>query len=277
MTERVIIIGVGNVGGAILAYCKAEGIDAVGLGRAELDQWLHDDSVVINERTTIVIAVKDAELDSVAVKLAGIKKDRLNSVLMLHVNGSRTKSVLDVCEHYGAICAAAHPFQTFNNSNPDALHGIGWGVHCADEVYPRVSQFISTLSGSPFQLKLQNDSDKIIYHAAAVAASNFTYAAFQLARCLASEAGIPAEKFLVPIMHRTLHNAQISIENNQDFDVTGPLVRGDVDAVKKQLAVIPVAQRKQFVNLSLALLEMVRGRISDQAYAELLREVTESA
>jgi predicted short-subunit dehydrogenase-like oxidoreductase (DUF2520 family) len=181
----------------------------------------------------------------------------LQGALVMHVNGSLGADILEPLQACGAMISAAHPFQTFGSADPSALEGIGWGIECDDGAWPLTEEFVKLTGGVPFRLPKTDPVSKRRYHAAAVAASNFTYAAYDLARNLAKEAGIPEETFLVPIMQRTLDNAATAMREGAPFALTGPLVRGDIEAVQRQLDAMPDNLREQYICLTNALKEVV--------------------
>ncbi len=77
----------------------------------------------------------------------------------------------------------------------------------------------------PFAL---DDSQRALYHAGAVVASNFLVTLHRAAADLAESAGAPPEA-LVPLMRRVIEN---------DFELTGPIERGDWETVEAHLAAI---------------------------------------
>lgn len=268
--KRVTIIGAGRVGGALAARLRTKQVDVHTVNRQLYMDWLKSNEPLGD---AIIVAVKDADLISVIDKIAGYRAHHFNGVLALHVNGSHGKDALTSWKTDGALIAAAHPFQTFSDQDPSALDGIGWGVDADDGVWPLVKQFVELTGGFPSRLKDPSNIAKRRYHAAAVAASNFTYAAYELARRLADDVGIDPERFLVPIMRRTLENAADAIHDEEPFAVTGPLVRGDVDGVRHQLAAIPDELKPLYRSLSFALLDVVAGRLDPSKLAELRAEL----
>lgn len=212
----------------------------------------------------IVLACKDAFLPAVIQRLAEQYGERLAGSLVMHVNGSLGTDILEPIRACGAMVAAAHPFQTFGDADPKLLEGIGWGVECDDDAWPLTEEFVKLTGGFPFRLPKTDPVSKRRYHAAAVAASNFTYAAYDLARGLANEAGIPVETFLVPIMQRTLDNAAKAMHDGTPFALTGPLVRGDMDAVQRQLDAMPENLREQYIHLTDALKEVIKRVASSE-------------
>jgi predicted short-subunit dehydrogenase-like oxidoreductase (DUF2520 family) len=69
---------------------------------------------------------------------------------------------------------------------------------------------------------------RALYHAGAVVASNFLVTLHRAASALVEAAGAPPEA-LVPLMRRVIEN---------DFELTGPIERGDWETVEAHLRAI---------------------------------------
>ena len=268
MINNVTIIGGGRVGGSIQKRCDERGVSAAVVLRTNFENWCKSTESIGD---VLVVATKDNVLESIVEQIALLRTNSLAGVLVLHVNGSADVDVLSPLHAAGAITAAAHPFQTFSSNDPTALDGIGWGVQCSDEAWPRTRAFVEMLGGLPWLLADVTHERKLRYHAAAVAASNFTYAAYELARKLAEDANIPANVFLAPIMKRTVDNATHALSKHEAFAITGPLARGDVDGVRRQFEAIPSEQRDLYRHLSLALLAVVGERLGEETRLEMQR------
>ncbi len=257
----ITIIGRGRVGGALEQRATAVGHTVTCVERAAFAQWCTHDGPIGD---ILVIATKDDVLPDVVASIATARAHSLSGVVVIHVNGSLGTDVLMPMQRCGALCAAAHPFQTFGSQDPSALDGIGWGVESGDAAWSVVRELITSLGGVPWRFTEMSHDRKRRYHAAAVAASNFTYAAYELARRLAAAADIPADVFLVPIMQRTLQNAAGALRRNEQFAITGPIMRGDVHAVRRQLESIPEDDRALYCYLSRALLDVVAHEWSNE-------------
>ncbi|RPI67066.1 MAG: DUF2520 domain-containing protein, partial [Ignavibacteriae bacterium] len=257
MIGHVTIIGHGRVGGAIAARLHERNVRVDVIDRDHFEQFLHSSAPIGD---ILVIAVKDASMPDVIERTARERASSLGGVTVLHVNGSLGRDVLAPFQQHGALIAAAHPFQTFRDADPSALDGIGWGcessaVHRPSSVVhrpmPIVDEFVTVTGGVAVELADTSDEGKRRYHASAVAASNFTFAAYELGRRLAESAQIDPMIFLAPIMKRTMHNAVDALQYHDAFGDTGPLVRGDVEGVKRQLMAIPEDLRPLYRQLSL--------------------------
>jgi predicted short-subunit dehydrogenase-like oxidoreductase (DUF2520 family) len=258
MIRGVTIIGTGRVGGAIAKRLHDRGVMVHAIAHRDFATWLGTHASV---GQALILAVSDAAMSDVVRAIAASTRSLID-VVALHVNGSLRPYVLQPLTAMGATIASAHPFQTFATDDPTALDGIGWGVECTDDDWPLIDRLVQATGGLPVRLTDMTDDRKRMYHAAAVAASNFTYAAYQLGRDLADVVGIPADVMLPPIMQRTCSNAIAALQTDAPFGMTGPIVRGDVEGVQRQLDALPAEQRLIFAQLGLALVEVVTHRHS---------------
>lgn len=266
MITHVTIVGRGRVGGAIHHRLNERGIAVTVIRRDGFDAWCSGHESIGN---ILIVATKDDVLRAVVDRIVERRGNDLHDVLVLHVNGSLGTELLSPVHDVGALAAAAHPFQTFGDDDPSALDEIGWGVQCDDAAWHLTREFVELLGGIPWLMTDVSHERKRRYHAAAVAASNFTYAAYELARRLADDADIPVDVFLIPIMQRTLKNASEALEKNLPFAITGPLIRGDVDGVRRQFESIPAEERDLYRHLSLALLQVVGGGLDSATRDEM--------
>lgn len=296
MIERVTIIGNGRVGGALAARLRERGVDVAVVDRQHFEEFLTSTSPIGD---LLIIAVKDAVMRDVIERTASSRSADLDGVVVLHVNGSLTPDVLAPFKQYGALIASAHPFQTFRDADPKVLDGVGWGCQASDVRRPAsdvqrptsdvrrpstvtsaadaVKQFVAATGGVFVDLGEMTPEEKRLYHASAVAASNYAYAAYELGRQLAGRVGISAETFLIPIMRQTFENAADALRDNTAFGVTGPIVRGDVEGVQRQYAAIPDDLKPMYRHLSLALLEVVGGKLEPHTVDAIRRSLDASS
>ncbi len=292
MIKHVTIIGAGRVGGALATRLRDMEVSTRVVTRSEFEAWCMSnevvgDVVVLAVRDTNVVHVSeaiargaDSHTDNVQTDKVQADKshtnERLRGALVIHLNGSMRLDALRACLDAGARVGAAHPFQTFADADPSLLDGIGWGIECTDDVWPLLEEFVKRTGGIPHRLDLVDDHHKRIYHTAAIAASNYTYAAYELGRRLALKAGIPVDVFLLPIIEQTHTNAAIALHGNTAFLLTGPIQRGDVAAVARQLDSIPAAERNVYIHLSLALLHLNKEKMPEEAFTKLLALLSEA-
>lgn len=170
----------------------------------------------------IIIAKADnyisESLNQIRIQFADSLKDKV----ILHLSGSKGTELYEDYKDTKSIVASAHPYQTFYYPDPTILKDICWGVQTSSN-YSVIEEIISGFGGKAFNLTNLTPEEKILYHASAVAVSNYLTTLVQLGRSLAQSAGIDPTQFIPPIMKTTL-------ENNFRFDeipLTGPIARAD--------------------------------------------------
>ena len=204
MFESVHVIGGDRAGAAIAARLAERGV-AVAIGRPP-----------IPESELVILAVPDSEIAEVAQE---VHRGRWVAL----VSGTTPLSALAPHKRRFAV----HPLQTLTlDRGPEQLDGA-WAAITAETAGARrrARWLAETLGLRPFELA---DADRIIYDAGALVGGNFVVTLYRVASRLLRDAGAPPEA-IVPLMRRTIEN---------DFDLTGPIARGDLDTVDAHIAAL---------------------------------------
>jgi predicted short-subunit dehydrogenase-like oxidoreductase (DUF2520 family) len=199
MIDRIHVIGSGRVGSTVAARLRERGI-AVGPNDPEL----------------VLLCVPDSAIADTAQGLTP-------GPWVAHVSGATPLAALDPHERRFSV----HPLQTFTRARgPEQLDGA-WAAVTAetDEARSTGFQLAETLGLRPFELA---DSARTLYHAGAVFASNYLVTLHRAASLLLESAGAPPEA-LEPLMLQTIEN---------DFELTGPIARGDWATVDAHRAAV---------------------------------------
>ena len=192
MFESVNVIGSGRVGSAVSARLRERGVAV--RPNAEL----------------VLLCVPDTAIRSVA-------RDLEPGPWVAHVSGATPLAALEL----HASRFSMHPLQTFTRARgPEQLDGAFAAVTAETaDARERGFWFARTLGLEPFELA---DDARPLYHAGAAIAANYLVTLHRVASDLFRAAGAPPEA-LVPLMRRTIDN---------DFELTGPIERGDWDTVE---------------------------------------------
>lgn len=200
MFQRVRVVGLGRVGTAIKARLYERGIVLDEAGPPDL----------------VLLCVPDGSIREVARATAP-------GPWIAHVSGATALAALDPhVRRFGV-----HPLQTFTRARGAEQLDGAWAAVTAEREEARARGFwLADLLGlRPFEIR---DDSRVLYHAAAVIASNYLVTLFRSASRLCEEAGAPPEA-LVPLMRRTIDNG---------FELTGPIARGDWATLEAHLAAI---------------------------------------
>jgi predicted short-subunit dehydrogenase-like oxidoreductase (DUF2520 family) len=214
MIERIRIVGAGGrVGSTVSARLAERGI-------------AHD----ATDAELVLLCVPDRAIDEVAAETPV-------GPWVGHVSGATPLAALDPhVRRFGL-----HPLQTFSKSlGPEQLDGA-WGAVTAESDEARaVGRWLAeTLGLRPFGL---DDDARAAYHAGASMASNYLVTLRAAAASLLEAAGAPPEA-LDPLIRGVV---------DTDFELTGPIARGDWETVERHLAVIR-AERPELEELYLVL------------------------
>ena len=220
---------------------------------------------VLEGARTIILAVPD---DAIGL-VAGTLRPMVGAgQVVLHLSGLHDRSALLVLEPTGAALGSFHPLQTI----PDpATAAARWrGAYAAlegDAPAQAEGERLARLLGlHPIRLP---SGAKPLYHAAAVAASNYVVVLASLASRLAEQAGVPpadAARLYLPMVQGAAENLQRAAPADA---LTGPIRRGDVATIRIHLAQLSPADRGWYVALGLEALRLARaaGLEADRADA----------
>jgi predicted short-subunit dehydrogenase-like oxidoreductase (DUF2520 family) len=198
MITRVRVIGSGRVGSALAARLGERGIEQ------------DDDADVV------LLCVPDSTISEVAQGIGP-------GPWIGHVSGATPLAALDPHKRRLSL----HPVQTFTRARgPEQLDGA-WAAVTGEtpEALALGFELAELLGLHPFELQ---DAERPLYHAGAVIASNYLVTLEHAASDLFLAAGAPREA-LQPLMLRTIEN---------EFELTGPVARGDWDTVERHVQAI---------------------------------------
>ena len=200
--ESVTVIGSGRVGSAVAARLRERGVR------------------VDAEGELVLFCVPDDAITEVAAKTDV-------GPWVAHVSGATPLSALEPHRRRFSL----HPLQTFTRARgPEQLDGA-WAAVTAESDAARATGYglAEILGLRAFELA---DGARPLYHAGAAIASNYLVTLHAVASDLFRAAGAPPEA-LVPLMLRTIEN---------DFELTGPIERGDWETVEAHRRAIRAAR-----------------------------------
>jgi predicted short-subunit dehydrogenase-like oxidoreductase (DUF2520 family) len=206
MVRNMCVVGAGRVGSALAARLRQRGSTVRVSGR----------DLAVGNAELVLLCIPDSAIAAAARRIEP-------GPWVAHVSGATPLAALD--PHVRRF--SVHPLQTFTlRRGPEQLDGAHAAVTAQSEEARSLGFELASLLGlRPFELA---DENRALYHAGAAMASNYVVTLFRAASILLSEAGAPPEG-LVPLMRRTIDN---------DFELTGPISRGDWQTLERHLAAI---------------------------------------
>ena len=182
----------------------------------------------------------------------------------VHLSGLVARTALDSLAAAGYRTGTFHPLQTLPNPDSGSARLSGaWVGITADDLAPVLFEFAESLGMKPFTIA---DDKKSLYHAAAAAAANFPLASLAMSYDLFADAGVPFEAAR-PLVEAIVANA---FELGPRAALTGPVARGDVGTVRKQLDAIAVAEPGWVADFATLVKTLARISGNGPAFEEML-------
>ena len=195
----------------------------------------------------IWFCVPDAEIAGAARSLA--TSIEWKGRVALHSSGALASDELAALRRLGAAVASVHPLMTFVRGSRPLLVGVPFAIE-GDPAAVRVARrVVESVGGQAYSIR---QKDKAAYHAWGTFASPLFTALLATTEQVAALAGVnrkAARRRIIPILLQTLANyATFGAAGG----FSGPIVRGDVDTVKRHLRVLGDAPVAREVYVALA-------------------------
>ena len=281
MSERVFILGAGQVGVGLFRAFRAAHVEVVGLHSRRPSPVATSSGHLpssIGDANTIMVAVRDNQIDDAFAELVDAtstsgRRRLASGTVILHTSGGAEPEMQSRLGDMELGGGTFHPLVPFANPEraPELLRK-GWiGIDGDDSARATSRRLAGQIGARTLEIP---PGMKSIYHAAAVISSNFPVVLEAVASNLMISLGIPERS-----AHQAVHSLmEAAISNTADKDpeeaLTGPVIRGDVDTVQSHLQALrynPEA-RALYRRLSFAALEIANRRGTDpEQLAEIQR------
>ena len=185
-----------------------------------------------------LIATPDAQIAACATALAAARAATADGPrTVFHCSGALASDVLQALGDKGWQLASAHPILSFANAQSASAQFAG--TPCALEGDAPACALLQTvfgaIGGQCFALRSE---DKLLYHAAAVFATNFLPVLQSVAEAAWRDSGVPPELVLQlrsALLQNAVHNI---LAQGPAGALTGPAKRGDRAAIARQAAAV---------------------------------------
>ncbi|MBC7348793.1 MAG: DUF2520 domain-containing protein [Candidatus Aminicenantes bacterium] len=241
--KTLSIIGAGRVGTSLAAALTRKGLSLKYLsdplpGRARRVRQMisqgratTDNKLAARSAGIIFICVPD---DLIPVVVKELQELDWQGKYVFHTSGACASDLLQPLSKKGARVASFHPAQTFAGDLPEPglFQGIYIGLEGQAEAV-KLGQKLAARLGA--QALLLSAREKPLYHLALSISSNFLIVLLNEVKELLRTSGLEEEtilEILTPLLDKTLQNVKkLGIESS----LTGPVIRGDLETVKKHL------------------------------------------
>ncbi|MBA3404968.1 MAG: DUF2520 domain-containing protein [Gemmatimonadaceae bacterium] len=269
MSERLLIVGAGQVGRGLFRAFRACGVEVLGLHGRKPSPFTTSSGalpVSIANANTVIVAVRDDQIDDALEELMHERgptgRGRLAAgTVIVHTSGGAEPVLISQLAGVGLNGGTFHPLVPFANPEraPELLRKAWIGIDGDDHARATSRRLAGSLGARTLDIPA---GGKNIYHAAAVMSSNFPVVLAAAASRMLRDIGIP-ERSAQHAVHSLMEGAVSNIADTPPEEaLTGPVVRGDADTVRRHLIALrgyPEA-KALYKRLSLAALEIAHTR-----------------
>lgn len=190
----------------------------------------------------VVLAVPDGAIAGVAGAVRPVA-----GTVVAHLAGAVGLEVLEPHRRRAGV----HPLMALPDSKRGAelLLGGGWFGVAGD---PMAGEVVAALGGKSFAIA---DEQRVLYHAAAVIASNHLVGLLGQAERIASTVGVPFEAY-VGLALGALGNVAL---RGPAAALTGPAARGDEATIERHLGALPADERDAYAAMADQCRRLARG------------------
>ena len=199
---------------------------------------------------------------------------------VVHCSGAEPLDALEPAAASGSSTGSFHPFQTLAclgtpGEAAKRLEGVTFAIEGQGWVFGTLKKLASNLGGRAIRLRPE---DRAIYHASGAVSCGYLVALLKAAADLWEELGVSRAEALPTI----LRMAETTLANvsraGLDASVTGPLVRGDTDTLRRHLealerrlpSLVPL-----YCSLSHISLPLARDRVGEEKLGEMAQLLDE--
>ncbi len=242
MARSYTVIGTGKLGSALSISLLKAGYEIVSLfnhhpEKAETLAGQMGTSVISGVwpespgqlGEVVFICVPD---DAIAETARRLSLFDLSGRFIVHTSGTLPASVLKPVEQQGAVTAAFHPLQTFNqNSDESVFREIYISVQGDETATEELSIWARALKARPVII---SEEDKLRLHIAAVFASNYLVTLMEMAGDVMQDEELKRQLPIMfnPLLSQTVENLA---KKGTGPSLTGPLSRGDITTITRHL------------------------------------------
>lgn len=221
----------------------------------------------------VILAVPDDRIHTVASALAERGAGPKGAVA-LHLSGALSAAVMSPLVDAGYSTGTLHPLQAIAQPDRAAPRlSRSWFAVSGDPQAEHTARALVRMLGAR-TLDIP-ESQRALYHAAAVLVSNSLPALLATGARLLAEAGVEpdaADQAMVPLVTSALDNV-LAVGPVQAL--TGPVARGDVQTVRKNLRSLPADARELYVALARSILRLASDQIGPERVESMNQALAE--
>lgn len=282
-------IGAGKVGTALGLYFKNNGFELSGYYSRTKDACIHSANrtqsnyycnleQLVEASDILFITTSDDQIESVVKQLCEdccLKPGQL----IVHTSGALPSTILSPTKFFGCFTYSMHPLQAFADVDKSVsdLPNTYFCIEGDEEKLSILEDILHTCKNAYFKVRPEQ---KVLYHTSACMLSNYLVTLIHNSLILMDGIQIDnstAFKSMLPLVNSTIQNV---LDLGTKDALTGPIARGDIETVKKQLEAVSLSSKDQLALYTCMAKETLKlatlSTLKDNAIADKLEILIDS-
>lgn len=278
---KIGIIGAGKVGVTLGKYFSINNLSVTGFYSKNIDSakdaaiftesnFFSSVEELVSKSDIIFITTPDGVIEQVWNNLRELS---IQSKIICHCSGALSSKIFSNCnqEVFGY---SIHPIYAFNDKYNSYINLKQATITI--EGHERYIQYlVDMFKNLGNNTKVISSENKVIYHAAAVMASNNVIALAQTAIDMLGECGFNNEEALNSLYPLMLNNVKNIGELGLVKSLTGPVERCDIKTIEKHLDSLDEEDKMLYKLLAKKLIKVAKSKNNDRDYSQLTKMIGE--
>lgn len=273
---QIGIVGAGRVGCSLGKYVSLQGKTVAGYF-SKSKESVEEAATFVGTRafSSLEELVKTCGVlwittpdDAIASVWEHIRKMPVRNKTICHFSGSLSSVVFSGREEKGITACSVHPMYAFSDKFT-SYQQLNSAVFTMEGDAEALALMRPLFEGAGNRVCVIAPEKKMLYHAAAVTASNLMVGLYQMSLDMLADCGFDAgtaEGILRPLIEG---NVEKMLATSPAEALTGPLERGDLATVQGHLKVLAPGERDVYVPLSRVLLTVAEARHPETDYSAI--------
>lgn len=185
-----------------------------------------------------------------------------------HCSGAMSTAVFSGINQTGASGYSIHPLFAIDDKL-QSYRNISQAYFTIEGNQEHLEYWKTLFEGFGNPVKLISEDNKVLYHSAAVCASNLVVGLYEMATELLQECGFEQEEAAQAISPLFINNARNICNKGTVEALTGPLERADAGTISRHIQAMNEEQKDVYKALSRELIKVASRKNPDRDYSEI--------
>lgn len=198
-----------------------------------------------------------------------IKNYSLKGKCICHCSGAMSSLIFSGINQMEAFGYSIHPLFAINDKL-QSYRDISKAYFTIEGSKTYLEYWTEMFSELGNKVRIISPDKKVLYHSAAVCASNLVTGLFKMAADIMEECGFDKESSEEALMPLFVHNCMNLADVGVKEALTGPIERNDIKTVTDHINKLPQDKLTVYRGISKELLKIAQDKYPDRNYSELI-------